>query len=120
MLPANSPIGVDDVYNAIVVEGSAVGRVSRSKGRGAGGGPTASSIVADIADIARGYHYAPFNIPASQLPEGRFVSTEALHSAFYLRLSVKDEPGVLADITRLFGNEGVSLRSLPAAPAARR
>ena len=110
MLPANSPIGVDDVYNAIVVEGSAVGRVTL-EGRGAGGGPTASSVVADIADIARGYHYAPFNIPASQLPEGRFVSTEALHSAIYLRLTVKDEPGVLADITRLFGAQGVSLRS---------
>jgi homoserine dehydrogenase len=111
MLPANSPIGVDDVYNAIVVEGSAVGRVTL-EGRGAGGGPTASSVVMDITDIARGYRYAPFNVPASQLTERKFVSTETLHSAYYLRLSVEDKPGVLSDITGIFGKEGISMRSV--------
>ena len=110
MLPANSPIGVDDVYNAIVVEGSAVGRVTL-EGRGAGGGPTASSIVADIADIARGYRFHPFNVPAGRLVKAQFIPISDLTSAYYLRLKVVDRPGVLSQITSLFGEQEISMRS---------
>lgn len=106
MLPADSPIGVDDVYNALVIEGHAVGRVTL-EGRGAGGGPTASAVVADILDIARGNRYLPFG----RMQDCVFVPQDELRSAWYLRLAVLDQPGVLADVTRIFAEEGISLRS---------
>ena len=110
MLPASSPIGVDDVYNAIVIEGDAVGR-STLEGRGAGGGPTASSVIADIMDIARGVHYAPYTLPLSSLQEIEFAPMEELKSAYYLRLSVLDKPGVLSEVTRIFSENNISLCS---------
>lgn len=110
MLPANSPVGVDDVYNAIVVEGDAVGRLM-IEGRGAGGGPTASSIIADICDIARGVSYPVFTVAQSDLKDASFVPMEQLRSAYYMRLAVQDETGVVSDVTRILGDEGISLRS---------
>jgi homoserine dehydrogenase len=110
MLPADSPIGVDDVFNAIVVEGHAVGRVML-EGRGAGGGPTASAIVADVLDIARGHRYLPFTLPLDSLPVAQFTPIGELMSAWYLRLAVQDKAGVLADVTRIFAEEDISLQS---------
>ncbi len=110
MLPADSPIGVDDVYNAIVIEGEPVGRITL-EGRGAGGGPTASAIVADILDIARGNRYLPFGPVGVRPHSAIFVPSDELLSAWYLRLAVKDEAGVLADVTRIFAEEKISLRS---------
>jgi homoserine dehydrogenase len=110
MLPASSPIGVDDVYNAIVIEGDAVGR-STLEGRGAGGGPTASSVIADIMDIARGVTYPPYTLPLSQLEEVAFTPIDYLQSAYYLRLSVLDQPGVLSEVTRIFSENDISLCS---------
>lgn len=106
MLPADSPIGVDDVYNALVIEGEPVGRITL-EGRGAGGGPTASAIVADILDIARGNRYLPFG----KMQAAEFVPMHELLSAWYLRLAVKDEAGVLAEVTRTLAIEGISLQS---------
>jgi homoserine dehydrogenase len=106
MLPADSPIGVDDVFNAIVIEGEPVGRITL-EGRGAGGGPTASAVVADVLDIARGNRYLPFG----KVTAAKFVPNDELTSAWYLRLAVKDEPGVLADVTRIFAEEKISLLS---------
>ncbi len=110
MLPIFSPIGVDDVFNAVVIEGDSVGR-STLEGRGAGGGPTASSMVADIMDIARGVSYPPYTLPYSQLSATPFASIDSLQSCYYLRLSVLDEPGVLADVTRIFADNAISLQS---------
>jgi homoserine dehydrogenase len=110
MLPANSPVGVDDVYNAIVVEGDAVDRVTL-EGRGAGGGPTASSVIADICDLARGVKYHPFTLPVDKLEDRDFSSLDELKSAYYMRLTVLDAPGVLAEITRIFSQENISLCS---------
>lgn len=110
MLPVNSPIGVDDVYNAIVIEGDEVGR-STLEGRGAGGGPTASSVIADILDIARGVSYPPYTLPLSKLEALEFVAPDELVSAYYLRLKVLDKPGVLAEVTQIFSKQGISLRS---------
>ncbi len=123
LVPASSPLAnVHDVYNAIVVEGDCVGKVF-FEGRGAGAGPTASSVVADIMDIARGTQYKPFTMPVAQLSPLKQASLETLEMPYYLRLSVVDKPGVLAEITSLFKTHSISVRSLfqdeptPNAPA---
>lgn len=111
MVPESSPLAnVHDVYNAVAVEGDAVGKVF-FEGRGAGAGPTASSVVADIMDIARGAAYKPFTLPASQLATFAAAPLDALPSAYYLRLSVIDRPGVLAEVTGIFRDAGISVHS---------
>ena len=111
MVASDSPLGtVHGVYNAIVTQGDSVGSVF-FEGRGAGAGPTASSVVADIMDIARGVAYKPFTLPVSSLENPSFCSVESLQCSYYLRLSVIDKPGVLAEVTSIFKNEGISLRS---------
>lgn len=110
MLPASSPIGVDDVFNAIVIEGDSVGR-STLEGRGAGGEPTASSVVADIMDIARGVSYPPYTVPLSQLENKEYADINDLETSYYLHLSVLDQPGVLAEVTHIFADNAISLQS---------
>jgi homoserine dehydrogenase len=110
LVPASSPLAnVHDVYNAIAVVGSSVGKVF-FEGRGAGAGPTASSVVADIMDIARGAVYKPFTLPVASLKQAG-TATEGGEAPYYLRLSVLDKPGVLADITHAFKAEGISVRT---------
>jgi len=112
MVKADSPLGsVHGVYNAILVEGSAVGRVF-FEGRGAGDGPTGSSVVADIMDIARGVNYKPFTLPAADLGSPNFAGIESLKSSYYLRLNVIDKPGVLAEVTAIFKHEQISMQSV--------
>lgn len=102
---------VTSAFNAVAVEGDSVGTVL-FEGRGAGEGPTASSVVADIMDIARGVSYKPFTLPAAKLGEGRFAEFSRARSSFYLRLGVIDQPGVLADVTAIFKKESISMRSV--------
>lgn len=110
-VPKDAPIAkVDGVFNAVVVHGDAVGTMV-FEGRGAGAGPTASSVVSDLIDIARGGGYMPFNIPTSQLKPRNFVKTGELESCYYIRLEVMDEPGVLADVTGIFRDHKISMRS---------
>jgi homoserine dehydrogenase len=101
---------VHGVYNAVLVEGDAVGTVL-FEGRGAGAGPTASSVVADIMDIARGAAYKPFTLPVAALAQAPFAKMENLYCSYYLRLVVADIPGVLAEVTGIFKDEAISLRS---------
>jgi len=110
MVPLDSPIGVDGVYNAIVAEGNAVGRVI-FEGRGAGAGPTASSVVADIIDIARGTRYLPFTLPAEKLAQHPATAFDEFRTSYYLRAGVIDRPGVLAEVTGIFRDESISMRS---------
>jgi len=111
MVAVDSPLGsVHGVFNAVLAEGDAVGTVL-FEGRGAGAGPTASSVVADIMDIARGATYKPFTLPAASLSTLPAAGMEQLHCSYYLRLSVIDKPGVLAEVTNIFKDERISLRS---------
>ncbi|MDE3059471.1 MAG: homoserine dehydrogenase [Pseudomonadota bacterium] len=111
MVAANSPLGaVHGVYNGILAEGDSVGTVF-FEGRGAGAGPTASSVVADIMDIARGVAYKPFTLPVENLASLSFSGMENLCCSYYLRLSVTDRPGVLAEVTGILKDEQISLRS---------
>ena len=120
--PTLIPVGkliatVDGVLNAIMVQGDAVGELLLI-GPGAGGAPTASAVCADIVDLARelgaDQHCVipPLGVPASNLIDRELVPKDAVESAWYLRLMVDDKPGVMADITRLLGAEGISIESL--------
>lgn len=111
MVPKYSAIGrVSGVYNGIVVEGSSVGRILM-EGRGAGEGATASSVVGDIVDIARGGIYKPFTIPVAKLKQLKIAAMDSLKTSYYVRLAVMDKPGVLAAITGIFRDQGISMCS---------
>lgn len=111
MVRQESPLGtVSGVYNAILLEGDAVGTVM-FEGRGAGAGPTGSAVVADIMDIARGVAYNPFTLPVPALKDIPFSGMDRLRCSYYVRLSVIDRPGVLAEVTGIFRQEQISLRS---------
>ena len=112
MVPQSASIArVDGVYNAVVAEGDFVGRVML-EGRGAGAGPTASAVVADLIDLARGRMipvWGADGVALSQLPS---VPMSAHVGAYYLRLMVVDRPGVIADVTAALRDAGVSLESM--------
>ncbi len=112
MVPASHPIArVDGVFNAVVAEGDAVGRVVL-EGRGAGAGPTASAVAADLIDIARGRHTPVWGAAGAALSESPAQPMESHHGAYYLRLMVLDRPGVIADVTGVLRDNGVSLESM--------
>lgn len=112
MVPMSAPLAhVEGVFNAVVVDGDAVG-TSVLQGRGAGAGPTASAVVADIVDIARGTVLPVFGVPASRLGPARRVSIERRTGPYYVRLTVVDRPGVIADVSAALRDEQVSVESL--------
>ena len=112
LVPASSPLGMlNGPFNAVEVEGNACGRMV-FEGRGAGAGPTGSAVVSDLMSIARGDRYPPFTIKTSALAQSTPAALEAHKGRYYLRLSLKDEPGVLAEFTRAFANEKISVHSI--------
>ncbi|MFY0681351.1 MAG: homoserine dehydrogenase [Thalassovita sp.] len=108
LVPATSPLGqLDGGTNMVVVEGNHVGQTVL-RGAGAGEGPTASAVMGDICDIARGLRIPVFGQPAESLtPAPRAKS--ALAAPYYLRMGLKDKPGALAKIAALLGEAGVSI-----------
>ena len=99
MVPADAPIAqVEGVFNGVVVEGDRVGQVM-FEGRGAGAGPTASAVVADIVDIARGLRLPAFGVPARRLADHPIAPMAAHEGSYYIRLLVLDRPGVMADVS---------------------
>jgi homoserine dehydrogenase len=109
MVPVAAPIArVDGVFNAVVAEGDFVGRVML-EGRGGGGGPTASAVVADLIDIARGRHTPVWGGALDAAPA---VPMERHRGAYYLRLMVLDRPGVIADVTGILRDQAISLESM--------
>ena len=112
MVPQNAPIArVDGVFNAVVAEGDFVGRVML-EGRGAGAGPTASAVVADLIDVARTRATPVWGASGDALSHLPAVPMIAHHGAYYLRLMVVDRPGVIADVTAALRDAGVSLESM--------
>lgn len=102
---------IDGSFNAVQVEGDAVGRVV-FEGRGAGAGPTGSAIVSDLIALARGDRYPAFTVKAAALKTAQPAAVEDHAGCYYLRLSLKDEPGVLAEFTRAFAAEEISVHSI--------
>jgi homoserine dehydrogenase len=112
MVAQSSPIAhVDGVFNAVVAEGDFVGRVML-EGRGAGAGPTASAVVADLIDIARGRNTPVWGAASGALSNAPSVPMAAHVGPYYLRLMVVDRPGVIADVTAVLRDLGVSLESM--------
>ena len=112
MVPQSAPIArVDGVFNAVVAEGNFIGRVML-EGRGAGEGPTASAVVADLIDVARGRLTPVWGALGSALSAAPSVPMSAHIGAYYLRLMVVDRPGVIADVTAVLRDEGISLESM--------
>jgi homoserine dehydrogenase len=112
MVPEGSPLArVDGVYNAVVAEGDFAGRLML-EGRGAGAGPTASAIVADLIDLARGRSAPVWGVASGALSDAPSVPMSANVGAYYLRLMVVDRPGVIADVTCALRDSGVSLESM--------
>ena len=104
LLPSDSPLAaVQDAYNAVIFKGGAIDRVMMV-GRGAGGGPTASSVVADLIDIACSHNRV--RTICRPLP---IIPLKARIGAYYVRLLVRDEVGVLASIAEVFSRLTVSI-----------
>jgi len=112
MVPERTSIAhVDGVLNAVVAEGDFVGTTT-FEGPGAGAGPTASAVLADLADIARGLVLPTFGVPVSAL-EARPKAPPGSHvGSYYIRLMVVDRPGVIADIAACLRDQEVSVESL--------
>lgn len=112
MIPESALIArVDGVFNAVVVDGDFVGNTI-FEGRGAGAGPTASAIVADLMDLARGRRGVVFAVPAAQLAKLPPSPMQRHVGAYYVRLMVTDRPGVIADVSAILRDEGISLESM--------
>jgi homoserine dehydrogenase len=112
MVPKAAAIArVEGVFNAVVAEGDFVGRVML-EGRGAGAGPTASAVVADLIDLARGRATPVWGAAAESLSDAPSLPMEKHVGAYYLRLMVLDRPGVIADVTGVLRDYAISLESL--------
>ncbi|MDO9712407.1 homoserine dehydrogenase [Paracraurococcus lichenis] len=112
MVPVAAPIArVDGVFNAVVAEGDFVGRVVL-EGRGAGAGPTASAVVADLIDLARGRVTPVWGAAAGLLDGAPALPMERHVGAYYLRLMVLDRPGVIADVTGILRDHVISLEAM--------
>ena len=112
MVPGDSDIArVSGVTNAVAVEGDFIGAVMLS-GPGAGGNATASAVVGDIIDLARGVRVPPLGRPAASLEPYRQAEMRAHEGGYYLRLRVRDRPGAFAAIARRMAEAGISLDSI--------
>jgi len=112
MVPQSAPIArVDGVFNAVVAEGDFVGRIML-EGRGAGAGPTASAVVADLIDLARNRLTPVWGAASAALSAAPSLPMGDHVGAYYLRLMVVDRPGVIADVTAVLRDMGISLESM--------
>jgi homoserine dehydrogenase len=111
MLPRTHPLAaVRGAFNAVFIEGASAGELMLY-GRGAGGLPTASAVLGDLIDAA---HHLRSGAPARVAPrvEARIRPADDLWCAWYLSIDVADRPGVLAAVAHVFGDHGVSIRSM--------
>ena len=112
LVPVAHPLAhVAGSMNAVVAEGNFVGRLF-FEGRGAGEGPTASAVVADLIDIARGEFGPAFAMPVESLAAQRRADAGDRIGRAYLRFAVADRPGVLAELTAAMRDANVSIESM--------
>lgn len=112
LVPESHPLAhIEGSTNAVVAEGNFSGRLM-FQGAGAGDGPTASAVVADLIDIARGENGTVFAIPANKLENIERAESGNRIGKSYIRFVVADKPGVLAEITAAMRDANVSIESL--------
>ena len=118
LVPAKRLIAnVEGAMNAVLVKGDAVG-ATLYYGKGAGAEPTASAVIADLVDVARTATADPDNrVPhlafqPDQLHDLPILPISEAETAYYLRLRVEDKPGVLADVTRILADQGISIDAM--------
>lgn len=112
MVPKSSAIArVDGVLNAVAVDGDAVGEIVLV-GPGAGGDATASSVLADLADVASGRRLSAFGRPAARLKPYQAARMKKHAGGYYLRFLVHDRPGAFAAIASHMAAHGISLESI--------
>jgi homoserine dehydrogenase len=111
MVPKAHPLaGVRDAFNAVFIEGEAAGELMLY-GLGAGGRPTASAVLGDLIDATRN-RLAGTTGPAPERVPASLRSMAEARSPFYITLDVEDRPGVLGTVAAMFGDHGVSIRSM--------
>ena len=112
MVPKSSAIAqVMGVTNAVTIDADAVKELTLV-GPGAGGDATASAVVADIADVARGIRSAPFGLPTASLAAPARRAMQRHEGGYYIRLSVHDRPGAAANIAMRMAERQISLESI--------
>ena len=112
LVPKGSPVAdTDGVFNAVVVKGDFAGDLML-EGRGAGAHPTASAVLSDIVDIARGNKRPAFGIPAAELRKYKSAPKKAHEGGFYVALELHDKPGAVAAIARILADEKISIESI--------
>ena len=111
LVPQTSPLGqLDGGTNMVVIEGDMVGQIVL-RGAGAGEGPTASAVMGDVMDIARGLRIPTFGKPASALTKAQ-PATVATPAPYYLRMRLLDKPGALAKVATALGEAGISINRM--------
>ena len=112
MVPKDNPIAqVMGVTNAVSIDAEGFAPITLV-GPGAGGHATASAVVADIGDIARGVRTAPFGRPCARLTASKQAPMQRHEGGYYIRLAAVDRPGTFAAIARLLADEKISLESI--------
>lgn len=112
MIPVHHPLAsVRDAFNAVFIEGEAVGELMLY-GRGAGGGPTASALSGDLIDAVKNLVSGAKGATIGELVDRPMLAIDETESQFYLLMEVADRPGVLAAIASEFGQHGVSIKSM--------
>jgi len=112
LVPKNSYLGnIDGVLNAIVINGFPVGK-SVLQGEGAGPGPTTSALISDLCSILRGNIKYPFGISTKFRKKITSFDNSKHVNSSYLRIDVKDKPGVLSSVTKLFAKNRISIKNL--------
>jgi homoserine dehydrogenase len=108
LVSSDSPLGqLEGGTNMVVIEGDAVGQIVL-RGPGAGAGPTASAVMADVIDLARGIRVPSFGQPAAALEKAR-RATAQVPAPYYLRMKLADRPGALAKVAAVLGEAGISI-----------
>ena len=112
MVPETAPIAtVEGALNAVVAEGDFIDTLMQ-EGLGSGAGPTASAVLSDLVDIARGRVVPTFSVPAGELGKIPARPMDRHRGAYYIRLMVVDRPGVFADVAAVLRDHDVSMESV--------